>query len=184
MSDQTIRAAIKARLAAMGPGIGRVHDYERMAVTVKEFIDLFQDPTTKKLFGWEITRRSFRVQKVAMGKWKVVHRYMIRGYYGLNDAAGTEKVINALADTIILNFTRQRIAGTQGDQLPEGKVEQWMFGNVLCHRAEIELPEVAEIVEQLPEDGETDLLAVGLDYYLKAGDDVVDASDEITLSGP
>ena len=179
MSDQTLRAAIKARLDSYGEAIGRVHDYERLPTTVKGFLDLFQDPTTGKIFGWEITRRGFRVQRVTMGKWKIVHRYLIRGFYGIEDAAATELAVNALADILVLDFTRQKIAGTQGEQLPEGKVEQWMFGNVLCHRVEIELPEVAEIVERLPEADETDLAMVGLEYYLKPGDDVLDASDMI-----
>jgi len=181
MSDQTIRAAIKARLDAFGSGMGRVHDYERMAVDVKEFLTAYQDQATKKIFGWEITRRSVRTQKVTMTKWKLVHRFVIRGYYGLSDAAGTEKIFNTLVDQVILDFTRTKLPGTQGEQLPEATVEPWMLGAVLCHRAEIVLPEVAEIVDQLPEPDEAELLAVGLNYYLKPGDDVIDASDTITL---
>ena len=183
MSESTLRAAIKARLETHGASIGRVHDYERLAVNVKDFLGMFQDPETKKIFGWEITRRSFRVVKAGMNKWKVIHHFLIRGYYGIEDAAATEKAVNALVDTIMLDFTRTKIDGTQGEQLPQGKVEQWMFGSVLCHRAEIELPEVAEIVARLPEDDETDLLMVGLNYYLTPGDDEIDASDEVTLEG-
>lgn len=184
MSDQTMRAQLKTRLQAHGAAIGRVHDYERLAVTEKDFLELFQDPATRKIFGWEISRRSFRVEKVAMNKWKMVHRYLIRGYYGIEDAAATEKAVNRLADTIVLDFVRTRIAGTQGGQLPSGKIEQWMFGRVLCHRVEIEMPEVAEIIERLPEADDPDLLAVGLEYYLSPGDDEYDARDVVTLSGP
>lgn len=181
MSDATLRATIKTRLTALGPTIGRVHDYERWTSNVKDFLALFQDPATKKIFGWEILRTGFRVQKATMNKWKLIHRYMIRGYYGLDDTAGTEKAVNALADLIALDFTRSKLAGTQGEQLPAGKIETRMFGHVLCHVVEITLPEVAEIVEQLPEAGETDLEAIGLQYYLKPGDDEADAADEINL---
>lgn len=181
MSDQTMRAAIKARLDAFGPVMGRVHDYERMAVDVKEFLMAYQDPATRKIFGWEIMRRSVRPQKFTMNKWKLVHRYVVRGFYGLNDAAGTEKIFNALVDQVVLDFTRTKLAGTQGEQFPEATVEPWMLGSVLCHRAEIVLPEVAEILEQLPE-AETDLESIGLEYYLKPGDDQVDAVDELTFT--
>lgn len=181
MSDQTVRAAIKARLDAYGAAMGRVHDYERLSVNVNDFLTAFQDPATKKIFGWEITRRKFRVEKFTMGKWKLVHSFVIRGYYGLNDAAGTEKIINTLVDQVVLDFTRTKLPGTLGEQYPKGTIEPWMLGAVLCHRAEIELPEVAETVEQLPEAGETDLTSIGLNYYLKPGDDLVDAVDIVTL---
>jgi hypothetical protein len=182
MSDATMRAAIKTRLTAMGTAIGRVHDYERWTANTRDFLSLFQDPATKKIFGWEIMRTEFRMQKATMAKWKLIHRYMIRGYYGLDDDAATEKAVNAFVDRIVLDFTRQRLAGTQGDQLPEGKIETRLFGSVLCHVAEIKLPEVAEIVEQLPEEGETDLETIGIQYYLKPGDEMADAADEVTLS--
>lgn len=182
MSDQTVRAAIKARLDAYGPAMGRVHDYERMGADVKDFLSAYQDPATKKIFGWEITRRRVRVQKVTMTKWKLVHHYVVRGFYGLSDAAGTEKIFNALVDQVVLDFTRTKLPGTQGEQLPEATVEPWMLGAVLCHRAEIVLPEVAEIVEQLPEEGETILTGIGLEYYLKPGDDAPDAADDLTFN--
>ncbi|HRR87633.1 MAG TPA: hypothetical protein P5316_21720, partial [Phycisphaerae bacterium] len=79
MSDATMRAAIKTRLTAMGTAIGRVHDYERWTANTRDFLSLFQDPATKKIFGWEIMRTGFRMQKATMAKWKLIHRYMIRG---------------------------------------------------------------------------------------------------------
>jgi hypothetical protein len=181
MSDQTLRAAIKARLLALGAGIGRVHDYERWSNNAATYLQLFQDAATKKIFGWEIVRTGYRTQKVAMRKWKVIHKYTLRGYYGLEDSAATEKAFNALVDLIGLDFTRTRLPGTQGDLNPEVVIETRVFGHVLCHVAEIRLPEVAEIVEELPEAGETDLLTIGLEYYLKPGDDLLDAQDLVAV---
>jgi len=182
MSDATLRAAIKTRLDALGAGIGRVHDYERFSVDPAKFLALFQDEETKKVFGWEIIRTGFSVRRVAMSKWKMVHQYTVRGYYGLQDAAGTEKTVNGLADLIALDFTRTPLAGTIGDTLPEAEIETRMFGGVLCHVVEVRLPQVAEIVAPLPEE-EVDLLRVGLNYYLQdpADDGVVDAADLVEL---
>lgn len=183
MSDQTMRAAIKARLTALGAAIGRVHDYERWANNPNQFLSLFQDAASKKVFGWEIVRTGFKVRKVTMSKWKLIHRYTMRGYYGLEDAAGTEKTVNGLADLIALDFTRTPLAGTQGETLPEAEIETRMFGAVLCHVVEIRLPEVAEIVAPVAEEGD-ELLRIGLHYYLQdpADDGVADASDELTLT--
>lgn len=182
MSDAVMRAAIKARLDAMGAAIGRVHDYERWNVNAGNFLALFQDPASKKIFGWEITRKSLRCQKVAMRKWKMIHRYMIRGYYGLEDAAATEKTVNALVDQIALDFMLNRLDGTQGDQQPEARIEIRMFGAVLCHVAEILLPEVAEIVA--PEEAAAaDLTGIDIEYYLTpALDTDTDAEDNIDLT--
>ena len=65
MSDQTMRAAIKARLTALGASLGRVHDYERWANNPAAFLGLFQDATSKKVFGWEIVRTGFKVDGAA-----------------------------------------------------------------------------------------------------------------------
>ena len=183
MSDQTLRAAIKARLTALGDALGRIHDYERWTSNPAVFLGLFQDPASKKIFGWEIVRTGFKVRKVTMSKWKMIHRYTLRGYYGLRDEAGTEKTVNGLADLIALDFTRTPLAGTQGETLPEAEIETRMFGDRLCHVVEIRLPEVAEIVAPVEEEGD-ELLKIGLHYYLQdpEDDEVVDAEDEITLT--
>lgn len=182
MSDATLRAAIKARIEALGASIGRVHDYERWCANPAQFLALFQDAATSKIFGWEIVRTGFSVRRVTMSRWKMIHQYTVRGYYGLQDAAATEKTVNALADLIALDFTRTPIAGTIGEQLPEAEVETRMFGSVLCHVVAIRLPQVAEMVAQLP-DEDVDLLRIGLNYYLQdpVDDDVVDATDLVEL---
>lgn len=182
MSDATVRAAIKARLDSFGTIMGRVHDYERWAVDTSKFLAQFQDPRTKKIFGWEIVRKGFRTEKATMSKQKLIHRFMIRGYYGLSDADQTEKIINALVDQIVLSLIRNKLSGTQGNQYPEGRIDVRMFGSVLCHVAEITLPEITEIIDPLPEDGEVDLLSVDLTYYLKPGDDVADGQDVVDLT--
>lgn len=181
MSDAAIRALIKARLDAMGTAIGRVHDYERWNLQANTFLSLFQDPATNKVFGWEIMRKALRVEKVAMRKFKLIHRYLIRGYYGLEDAAATEKTVNALADQIVLDFTLTRLTGTQGGQLPEAAIETRMFGHVLCHVVEILLPEVAEIVTP-DEENAADLTGIDIEYYLTpAIGEETDGQDNIDL---
>lgn len=183
MSDATMRAAIKLRLLALGSGMGRVHDYERFATTPADFLKHFQSPANKKIYGWEVVRTGLRVSKVAMAKWRLSHRYMVRGYYVLDDAAATEKTFNGLVDLIVLDLVRTRLAGSERDQLPEAAIETRMFGGIFCHVAEIILPEVSEIVAAVPEE-EMEWLRLGLNYYLQDPEDdqVVDASDEITLA--
>jgi hypothetical protein len=179
MSDAGFRALIKARLTAMGAAVGRVHDYERWAAQPGQFLAHFQDPATKKIFGWEITRRKVRAQKIAMRRYKLVHRYLVRGYYGLEDAAATEKTFNALVDQIVLSFTLTKLPGSQGEQLPEAVIEPRIFGHVLCHVGEIILADVTEIVA-VPEETAEDLTGIDIEYYLTpAPDELTDAEDNI-----
>lgn len=180
MSEATIRAAIKARLDALCQAIGRVHDYERWANDPAKFLALFQDSETKKVFGWEIIRAGFTVRKAAMNRWKISHRFLIRGYYGLSDANETEKAVNALADMIVFDLSLTPISGTERDQLPQGTVQTRIFGHVLCHVVEIVLPEVTEMIVPAEEEN-VDLLRVGLNYYLQPDDGEVDASDLVEL---
>lgn len=182
MSEASLRAAIQARLLALGAGMGRVHDYERWANTPGEFLRLFQDPVTKKVFGWEIVRSGFKMRKIAMAKWEFSHQFIVRGYYVLNDAAETEKTINTLVDAIAVDFALTPLAGTEKGVLPEGDIETRMFGAALCHVAEIRLPSVSEVVKAA--ESEIELTAIGLRYYLQDPEDdgVADAEDEVALN--
>ncbi|MDA8137985.1 MAG: hypothetical protein M0036_04955 [Desulfobacteraceae bacterium] len=181
MSDATIRAAIKARLDELGAPIGRVHDYERWNVNAGNFLALFQDQSTKKIFGWEISRTGFKTERAAMNKLRLIHRYTIRGYYGLEDAVGTEKSVNALADAIAADLAQTRLTGTERDLMPEANISTRMFGQVLCHVVEIVLPEVVEIISPA-ETPAPDLTGIDIEYYLTPSQDTAtDAEDRIEL---
>ncbi|WP_028318960.1 hypothetical protein [Desulfobulbus elongatus] len=183
MSDQALRAAIRSRLLALGAGIGKVHDYGRWANTPADFKTLFQDANSKKIFGWEISRIGLKVsQGRTMHTRRVAHRYMITGYYGLDDAAGTEKTVGALVDQIVVQLASVRLPGTVNDLMPAVNIETRMFGGLLCHVAEIVLPEVTEILDLNEQPADEYLEAVGLEYYLTPGDDQPDAIDLVTLS--
>ncbi len=179
MSESIIRAGIKAALAGV-TGIGQVHDYERWSVDPAKFLSLFQDSASKRIFGWEITRTGVKVEKPTQ-KFKVTHTFVLKGYYGVQDAAASEKLFNSVIEAIVLKFISNTLAGTQGIVVPQvGTIEFRMFGNVLCHYAEIKL-DVAEILERVSDEALTDLLKVGLDYYLKPGDAAADATDVVNV---
>jgi len=62
--------------------------------------------------------------------------------------------------------------------LPEGSTGTRFFGQVLCHVVEIKIPAVDEIIK--PEEVDQGYLdVIGLNYYLKPGDEVADAVDII-----
>ncbi len=180
MSDSALRTAIKTLLDEV-TGIGKVHKYDRRSSEDSKFLALFQDETSKKIFGWEIAKDGFRLEKVSQ-KYKLTHNFVLKGYYGLQDAAETEITFNAVIDLVILKFVTKKVSGAEGHPVPQaGRTVPKLFGSVLCHTVDINLP-VAELIEATEEQGLEDLLKLGIDYYLKPGDDTKDASDTVTLS--
>lgn len=180
MSDSTLRTQLKNILSGI-TGVGKVHDYERFSADTAKFLSFFKDATSGKIFGWEITREGVKHERITQ-KIKATHSFVVKGYYGLKDDAATEKTFNAVVSLIGQAFIDTKIPGSQGHSLPQvSNIGARSFGGVLCHYAEIRL-DVSEIVEVTPEAGITDLLRVGLNYYLTPGDDTADVTDTVILS--
>lgn len=250
MSEATIRADIKAILESVTSNIGVVYDYWRYATDWKAYIDLFKDKNTNRIFGWQIERIGVRteVNENSASSYKKTHSYQITGFMSLIDSLETEKLFNAVVETVenrmlfpkktgtadateadklrdadanfkesligktarnVTDNTTATITGLEGtgiltidsDIFESGekysiglsitdaddfstpqvnKIAAWTFGDVLCHKATITWP-VMEYVDEPEEDAE-DLLTLGLEYFLKPGDDTADASDIVDVS--
>jgi len=165
MSETLIRTGIKNLLEAI-TGVGKVHDYERFTMRPEEFLLLFKDATSNKIIGWEITRTGADVERVTSNKFKILHHFVIKGYYGLQDSSASEKLFNAVVELIIAKLINNPIADTQGLAIPQVKtINAQVFGDHLCHHAEIEYS-VREIIT-LDEETLEDLVKVNLKYYIQ-----------------
>ena len=147
-----ILADIKAILTAV-PGVGMVHDYERQCADMARFIEFFQDPSTKKILGWEITRRAATEHQA--GVYLRHHQIVLKGYMGLQDATGSSKVFQALCEEVCAAFRTapdgagwEYRNGDEADRSPAQieSINDRMFGAVLCHAAEIALSVTERIV--------------------------------------
>ncbi|WP_298434577.1 hypothetical protein [Geobacter sp.] len=147
-----ILADIKTILAAV-PGVGTVHDYERQSADWSNFIGLFKDPGTGKILGWEITRRAAAEHQA--GVYLRHHQFVLKGYMGLQDAAGSSKVFQALCEEVCAMFRNAPAGagweyrnGDEPDRAPAQIeiINDRMFGGVLCHCAEIALSVTERIV--------------------------------------
>lgn len=158
MSSQYLKivADIKDKLETI-PDIGQVHDYYRWTNNVQDFISLFSyTPAggSKQIRGWEISRYYFRDKK--QGAFLRHHKFRLIGYMGLKDSEETDKTFQVLADLVVEKFRDPASQPPSGawyyleeaddtdSPILEAKIEPRMFGNVLCHCAEIELS-VAEM---------------------------------------
>ncbi len=147
MSESSIRSQIYTIFAAV-PNIGKVYDYERWAVDWAAFINLFKATIggVDQIRGWEIGRRSYKESRKTLGIGNSgnegVHGYLIRGYMAINDAAETEKTLNALMETGAEAFRGNKTlngVAIDHDFLQVDLIEPRTFGGILCHYAEVSL---------------------------------------------
>lgn len=142
-----ILADIKAKLEAV-PDRGVVHDYSRLTVDWGKYIERFKDATSGRIKGWEITRVA--VPEHLRGAFHRHHRFVLRGFLGLQDAAATDKIFQQLIEEICSAFRKaEPPVGSSwlyrnGDAPDESCVQvplidERAFGSVLCHYCEIQL---------------------------------------------
>lgn len=148
MNYSTILAAIKTKVESTG---GKVYDYERWAANWGTVLSLFKT-TGGIIHGWTISRISTSRQSQSIGAAERAHIFRVRGVYGLDDSAGTEKtfqgVVNTLADAFDADLTLAGacltlapdwgpMQGQVGLQINE--VDTRAFGTILCHHADCRL---------------------------------------------
>jgi hypothetical protein len=146
-----IREQIKVILQGV-PGIGVVHDHERLAVDINKMLKLFQ--TADGTINTVMFRREKMAKKsLSLGAPKQrAHVFIFRAIRGLQDEQATELIFDTLLTAIEetfdahddLNGTCEScdmdfgpMAGLSGMQIDLS--ENRMFGGVLCHYAELRL---------------------------------------------
>jgi hypothetical protein len=141
----TIRNAIKALVEGVD-GVGVVHGRSRLATNWKKYIERFYFAETGRIQGAEITRTGFSEHRA--GAYLRHHKFVIRVFLGFQDEAATEETFQPLIDEICEAF---RTAGPEASWLygdgdnPANSpaqapvIDERMFGDVLCHYAEIHL---------------------------------------------
>jgi len=140
MSLSTVRTEVKTLMAATS-GIENVYDYRRYTRDYATYKDLFKEGS--HINTWEITRPTFtRLVHGSDAIERVVHDFLIRGFYSLDDKAGSEKVFQDLVETVCQIFRDKPTLEGYAEVVKYpivGRVYESMFGSVLCHIGEIEV---------------------------------------------
>lgn len=151
MSQASVRAIIAAEIGGV-TNVGLVHDYERWAVLWPDFLSKFKTTIsaasvirgwTITCSGWADTVTGFRASANEANIMRE-YRFTVRGYIGLADADETEHTAIALAETVCNRLNTSAalhdLARAWG-RVPVCNLtafEARMFGNVLCHYAQID----------------------------------------------
>lgn len=136
MSLKDVREKIKSILETV-PGIGLVHDYERLASDWPSFLSFFKPDGTDLVNGWTITRTASSETPQAGGQHVRQHKMLIKGYYSQKDKAGSEKAFQDLLEAVCDRLRSQ--AGSAFGPPQVEVVELRLFGEVLCHYGEVSL---------------------------------------------
>lgn len=152
MSLSTIVSTCKTQMQAVS-GMGKVYTYERWAPEWKDFLSLFKT-TANKINGWSISRAATVQRQETLGEKERAHILVFRGVYGLDDSANTESTFQTQIEAMVDKFnedSNENLGGacltTHPDWGPMNglvglqvdKVENRIFGRVLCHYGECRL---------------------------------------------
>lgn len=152
MNLPAIREQIKVILAGV-PGIGIIHDYHRLAMDYGKILELFRD-SEGKINACMFAREKMvkRLVTGGEGPQERGHIFLFLCVMGLSDAQATGLTFDALLTAIEEEFEhRDNLngaaltctpgwgpqAGQPGMQID--LIEERVFGNVLCHYAELRL---------------------------------------------
>jgi len=138
MALKDLRDRFKAKLAAV-EGVGVVHDYQRWSNEWGKFLDHFKD-ADGKINGCCFTRSATPSERVVMPYLDRNHTFLIRYYYGLNDADATElffqDLLEDIQDAFDSEYNWDDYAVNSGP-MQITVVDNRVFGSVLCHYAEL-----------------------------------------------
>jgi len=146
VSEATIRAQIDTTVNAVS-NIGIVHDYERWAADWSNILDYFKTEISSEevIRGWTITCESFTQTLEQFNRGYLRHyTYKIRGYFGVDDAAESEKTAVAIVEDVVEALDADDTLhdpDTYYKMFPVDCTifEARTFAGVLCHYAEVTL---------------------------------------------
>lgn len=153
MSDETtIRAAIKTAVQTV-TNVGLVYDYQRLTNNWDDFLDLFKTTISNSdvIRGWCITCEGVvPVERETYGgntsNYAINYPYKIRGYFGVDDSAESEKAAFAIAELVREALT-DHLTSVVLDNIPSIDVfEPRVFGGALCHFIEISMVVLDEYI--------------------------------------
>lgn len=145
---EQIRTAIADKIAAVADA-GRVHAWQRYAPNNTEFRALYVASIggAEQLRGWHVRRVATQETSDALGRYVVTHRWEIRGYLGLDDAAQTERTFDTLIEALRDAFRTDETLGSlvastvvdEGAGLQLDEHVPVMFAGTLAHMARLTL---------------------------------------------
>lgn len=143
MSYSTVIAQIDTVLkSATGVVDNNVYKYDRLEREWTAYLSAFKDATNSVIHGYTITRVNWTEIREASRSNLRTTKWIIRGYYSLGSSGETEATFQGIIDNIATKFSEDpRLNSTvlSVESFNLDILEARMFGDVLCHYAEMSL---------------------------------------------
>jgi len=149
MSYATVVAQIDTVLkSATGVVDANVFKYQKLVRDQATYISSFKDTTNNVIHGYIITRADFSENREGVRSNLRTTKWIIRGYYSLGNAGATEETFQGIIENIATKFAADpRLGGTvqSVENFSLDNFDAGMWGNVLCHMAEMSLTTTEQI---------------------------------------
>jgi hypothetical protein len=132
-----------------------------------------------------VSTESGKFKKVTMTKWRqTLTIYVDIVFKHLSNERerrkGVYAILEGVVQTLFLKTLDLAIDPIEPQSFRNTTTEDLISKGLMAFSLELE---TANYITELDDEEAVDLLRIGLNYYLTPGDDVVDASDLVTLSG-
>ena len=134
-----IREYLLTRIETL-PDVGPIHKYYRYSSTVKDLFNLFV--LARQFRGWMFSRESLTPRTTGGNVLYLDHEFVLRPYYGVQDAVGSELVFQNHLDRVVHLFeTDFRMGGLAVRTSPVSvrRITHRQFAGVVCHSADLAL---------------------------------------------
>lgn len=149
MSYTTVIGQIDTTLkTATGLTNAKFYKYDRLEREWGAYLSAFKDTTNNVIHGYCISRVSWDEIREASRSNLRSTKWLIRGYYSLGSSGATESTFQGYIDNINTVFSADpTLAGTvlSVENFNLDIFEARMFGDVLCHYAEMSLTTMEQI---------------------------------------
>jgi len=149
MSYSAVIAQIDTVLkSATGVVAANVYKYDRLSRDWNEYLSSFKDAANSVIHGYTITRANWGQEREASRSNKRATKWIIRGYYSMGSYGATEITFQGIIDNIATAFDSDpRLNSTvlTVENFDLDIFEARMFGDVLCHYAEMSLITLGQI---------------------------------------
>jgi hypothetical protein len=98
MALANVISSVQAKIAAIAGA--NVHEYTRVLNKESDFKLAFFDDVLGRIHGWTITTEDCDSVDLTVGGQKDVHKIIMRGYMGVDDADNTEKLLRDESEAV------------------------------------------------------------------------------------
>jgi hypothetical protein len=149
MSYATVIAQIDTVLkSATGVVAANVFKYQRLVRDPSLYISSFADTANNVIHGYIITRVDFSENREGVRSNLRTTKWVIRGYYSLGSDGATEETFQGIIENIATKFAADPRLGRTVQSVENFSLDNFdaaMWGDVLCHYAEMSLTTTEEI---------------------------------------